>query len=493
MKQPCGSFPFHQHEFLLLLGLLLPGSCDHAGTTGQHPSASAPVFSEAGIPQNPPLPEDEESHLPEEGPGGELATPSVLDEAPEALLDESNDLGVTETEETLDTTAPDPIDPKDPGKSEVDDGAVDQDEVDNFNVLIVGWDGVQRNHLEDCRLKKLNGCSAGLPTLRRIAGDRVYDLITANGATETKPGWAQLLTGYNAEVTGVLSNENYQPIPKGYTLFEKVEQHLGPEKVKTLFIAAKLAHVGATCAGEEGEKHGQPWCLTRAQLDQYENGLGSGENVIARALELLELHGKARFLAFIHFQDPDHEGHNHGENSAGYTKALVDVDRWTGQLLDMLENLGVLQRTLVYLVTDHGFDEGKTSHKNAPFGFLASSDSWVTRHADRRDLTPTILERYGISVAKSQNTPPCDGHSLGQALSKACIEEGGAILEPDLGQACCPGLALTMFDRYVSTAGACFEATGGRRLKTGWCTKRKDAVCTKPENRCNCAVDCPAP
>ncbi len=479
----------HRCDALLVLGLLLFVACGQSETSGTPPSGLSPVLGGgAPPPRNPPLVgEEDQSADPEleEDPG----TPEGTTDEGEEDADETNDVGVTETPEILDTTAPDP---KDPGKPEVDDGAAGQDAA-TFNVLIVGWDGVQREHLEDCRQKKLTKCPNGLPTLQRVAGEQLYDLIVADGATETKPGWAQLLTGYDAAVTGVLSNERYQPIPKGYTLFEKVELHLGPEQVQTLFVAAKLEHVGATCANGVGEKLGQPWCLTKSQLDHYENGLGNGANVVAKALELLELHGKKRFLAFVHFQDPDHKGHNHGENSAEYTQALVDVDRWTGQLLDKLEALGVLTRTYVYIVTDHGFDESKTSHKNAPFGFLASNDKLVTRHADRRDLAPTILKHYGISLEKLQNTPPINGHPLDQAVAKTCVEEGDAVLDSEQGPTCCAGLSLTTFDRYVSVADACFQATGGRRLKAGWCTKRKDGTCTAPENRCNCAVDCPAP
>jgi len=34
----------------------------------------------------------------------------------------------------------------------------------------------------------------------------------------------------------------------------------------------------------------------------------------------LDKYAKGRFFAFYHFSDPDHMGHNHGENSQQYNR-----------------------------------------------------------------------------------------------------------------------------------------------------------------------------
>ncbi|MGV8121407.1 MAG: hypothetical protein AB2L14_16735 [Candidatus Xenobiia bacterium LiM19] len=39
--------------------------------------------------------------------------------------------------------------------------------------------------------------------------------IDIRGVTDTNAGWAQILTGYYPEISGVYSNRLYRPIPEG--------------------------------------------------------------------------------------------------------------------------------------------------------------------------------------------------------------------------------------------------------------------------------------
>jgi hypothetical protein len=59
---------------------------------------------------------------------------------------------------------------------------------------------------------------------------------------------------------------------------------------------------------------------------------------------------------------------------------------------------------------DHGFDEHKTSHYNAPYIFLAANDPKVMRAGLRVDIAPTILRRFGLDLSKIE--PALDGHPL---------------------------------------------------------------------------------
>ena len=104
-------------------------------------------------------------------------------------------------------------------KFEPDD---DMPEEPKFNVIVVGWDGTQRDHLWQCYNKELPECPDGLPNLKRLVGgdkSKIRNITITNGATVTKPGWMQILSGYNSEDTGVYSNSEYKPIPTGYTIF----------------------------------------------------------------------------------------------------------------------------------------------------------------------------------------------------------------------------------------------------------------------------------
>jgi len=143
----------------------------------------------------------------------------------------------------------------------------------------------------------------------------------------------------------------------------------------------------------------------KSKVDYFENGLGVNENVGNKGLELLDKYGRQRFLAFFHFQEPDHAGHAHGENSSEYNAMIIDDDRWLGRLTDKLRELGIDKRTYVFVIVDHGFDEGLTSHANAPFVILGSNNPDVMRVGDRRDVAATILEIFDVPMARTAR--PC--------------------------------------------------------------------------------------
>jgi len=323
----------------------------------------------------------------------------------------------------------------------------------------------------------------------------IFDNTTTNGATGTKPGWVQIFSGYDAEVTGVYDNGNYQPIPEGYSVFEKVENHFGADNVVTMFISGKGVHTGGACVGDPTFKNGQPviedkgqpWCLTKAFLDYFETDHNQNDILGNRALELLDTHQHDLFFALFLFRDPDVTGHLAGEDSVEYSEAMIDVDDWLGRIVAKLEELGIHQQTLVYVVTDHGFDEGKSVHLNAPYGVFATNDPLVIRSGDRKDISPTFLERYGITRGAIGGAPAVDGYSLYSIPPLVCIPEGGTHVDYPGAPTCCSGLALIGLDKKY---GGCIPASGGIGDASGYCTDCGNGVCESPETMCNCPEDC---
>lgn len=317
------------------------------------------------------------------------------------------------------------------------------------NIVVIGWDGSQRDHVKEMLSRN------ELPNLAALSREgRMVDIDITNGATDTKAGWTQIFTGYTAEITGVYNNRTYRPIPEGYSVFERAEAHCGADNIDTVAIIGKKNHIGKASPKtipyerwlariekqrqaspkkgrkmarrpheivEEGGKKfvtfpGEPWQTASAKMDVFVNGLNTNEKVGTRALEELGKRKNKRLLMFIHFPDPDHPGHKYGENSQEYTDALKDDDRWTGQIIDKLKQIGVYEKTLVYVVVDHGFDEGQKGHRYAPYVFLAGNDPAVTRDGDRMDIAPTILKRLGIDVAKID--PPLTGTPLDEPAER---------------------------------------------------------------------------
>lgn len=66
------------------------------------------------------------------------------------------------------------------------------------------------------------------------------------------------------------------------------------------------------------------------------------------------LHAKRPHLLFVHFSDPDLEGHLHGWMSPQYFDALSRVDRGVGILVRALEQNELLSETVLILTADHG-------------------------------------------------------------------------------------------------------------------------------------------
>jgi hypothetical protein len=294
------------------------------------------------------------------------------------------------------------------------------------NSILIGWDGAQRNHVKE----SLN--RGELPNLKGLSSEGALVAIDILRVTDTKAGWTQILTGYEPEVTGVFRNRYFQPIPRGYTVFERLEEFFGPDNFVTVAVIGKKGNVGAKPpqrkplkkgekkrAGEkiiveEGVKYrlipGEPYYYTKEAMDVFINGLEKDKRVGSKTLELLEQYRDNRFFFFVHFAEVDHKGHRYGENSEEYNEALKSADFWTGKIMEKLKELKLYDKTLIYVTADHGFDEGMKSHGDAPYVFLATNDSKVIRRGERADIAPTILDRFGLDLTGIK--PPLDGHPL---------------------------------------------------------------------------------
>jgi len=365
------------------------------------------------------------------------------------------------------------------------------------NVILIGWDGAQRAHLQECLAR------GELPTIKALAEEgALVDIDVITGATDTKAGWTQILTGYHPEVTGVYSNSRYRDVPEGLSIFERLKKHFGPDFV-CVAVIGKREHCGeirapfkkqlteeeaqqfleeqkraqekqraaqklkaAQAAGQAGAQvqaekpkqagqvvkqqaekkqqaqpgagrqilgriveeggvkylvfEGSPYYTMHKACDVWEYGLMEDEKVGSLAIQLIEKYKDRPFFFFVHFASVDHQGHRFGENSKEYNDALISNDAWTGKIIQKLKELGLYDKTLIYVTSDHGFDEDKTTHSYAPYVFLATNDPLVKRAGMRQDIAPTILDRFGIDLSKLE--PPLDGEPLTKPATKPVLK-----------------------------------------------------------------------
>jgi hypothetical protein len=343
------------------------------------------------------------------------------------------------------------------------------------NIVLFGWDGAQRAHVQECLER------GELPTLKKLGQEGAFvpvDVIT--GATDTKAGWTQILTGYNPQITGVYSNGRFRDVPEGLSVFERLKKQFGPDTFVCVAVIGKSGHCGeirppfkkrldeqgqaqeqpkAKKAGkrkqaaappgaeqpgakkpaakqpgagkqpegkvveENGVKYlvfeGSPYYTMHKVCDVWDYGLMKDEKVGTRALELLEKYKDKPFFFFVHFASVDHDGHREGENSKAYNDALISNDRWTGKIIEKLKELGLYEKTLVYVTADHGFNEDAKGHGYAPYVFLGANDPKVKRAGMRQDITPTILARFGVDLSKLE--PKLDGEPLTQPATKPVL------------------------------------------------------------------------
>ena len=301
-------------------------------------------------------------------------------------------------------------------------------------------------------------CIRDRPNLAALTAEGKMVNIDIDGHnTDTKAGHTQTLTGYNPELTGVYSNGKFQAIPEDLTIFERLEKAFGDDNITTIMVTGKTHHIGS-CPPSTPEQiadankqleqmgkakrsatektgledpdaaaqaakpkkaqiqnlkqivqnaAGEPWYLVHKNFDVWDGDKGRDNTVVGPLMMgYLDKYGKGRFFAYYHFSDPDHKGHNRGENSKEYNDAIIVCDKWLGETVKKLKDLGVYGKTMVFVSADHGFDEGKTSHSNAPYVVLAGNIKTLVNDGHMRDITPTLLTQMGVDISKIEPKYP---------------------------------------------------------------------------------------
>jgi dienelactone hydrolase len=263
-----------------------------------------------------------------------------------------------------------------------------------LNVILISWDGVQREHL-------YNMLEEGkLPNLQSLIWEvGIADITVTDHTTDTKAGHSEMLTGYPPRITSVWNNKKFKPIPKGYTIFERLEKHSGG-KIVTVMLTGKTHNLG----GERGE----PFYIAKKNIDVFDSNAAPASVVGPKAINYIERYYTKQFFFFFHFSDPDSKGHLYGENSTQYENGIIACDLWLGKIIASIKEKGIYENTIIYVTADHGFDEGKKTHSNAPYVFIASNRK--VRSGDQKDIVPTILQDFGISI--SEMRPGLLGKSL---------------------------------------------------------------------------------
>lgn len=219
-----------------------------------------------------------------------------------------------------------------------------------------------------------------IPNLRRLAAEGARaDGVVGVLPSVTYPSHTTILSGVPPRVHGVVSNKAFDPTGVGNEAWLWYASRI---RVPTLIEAARARRlavgsvswpvsVGASADylvpefWRSGSSHPDDLELLRALSTPRlidEAGAARGRpfsypptdaDRMDLALHILRAHRPE--LLLVHLFEVDSAEHDHGPGTPAARAAIEASDRELGRLLATLDELGLAERTLVAIVSDHGF------------------------------------------------------------------------------------------------------------------------------------------
>lgn len=294
------------------------------------------------------------------------------------------------------------------GRRAGDPGAGDAS-AGGLNLVVITLDTTRADHLGIYGSQTVR-----TPALDRLGTEGVVFDQAMTSAPLTLPAHSSIFTGKFPPEHGVRDNGGFFLMPEQVTLAEVLKDR----GFRTGgFVAAYVLD--------------RKWGIDQGfdtYFDEFDAGdhkgrsVGSiqrpGNEVVDRALPWLTSVGDDRFFAWIHFYDP-HTPYAPPEPFKSqypdhpYRGEVAFTDAQVGRVIDHLASRGLLDRTVVAVIGDHGEslgDHGEDAHgffvyeaaTRVPFVIRAPGDRLRGRRvADPVrvvDLMPTVLDLLGLSV-----------------------------------------------------------------------------------------------
>ena len=300
---------------------------------------------------------------------------------------------------------------------------------DRLNLLVVTLDTTRADHLGAYGAGQIR-----TPVFDRLAREGVLFEQAESVAPLTLPAHVSIFTGRFPPEHGVRDNGGFFVSPKEITLATVLK---GAGFQTGAVVAAYVLD------GKWGLNNG-----FTTYIDDFDTakvrGLGGAvqrpaDEVVDRALPWLEQQKDRRFFAWLHFYDA-HTPYDPPEpfksEYAGrpYNGEIAFVDSQLGRIVDYLARQGLLDKTVIAVIGDHG--ESLDEHGEASHGFFVYESTTrvpflirapFDRLAGRRiadpvravDLTPSVLDLLGVAVPKGLS-----GASLAPLMTGAVREMG---------------------------------------------------------------------
>ncbi|MFG2504735.1 alkaline phosphatase family protein [Streptomyces rubiginosohelvolus] len=257
--------------------------------------------------------------------------------------------------------------------------------------LVIGIDGAMLSKFSTANMPNIQGLrSQGLSAPSRLYANPL-------APTFSGPGWATIATGAWPDKHGVKDNSfsgsKFGQYPDYQTRLESANP-----AVSTLVVGTWSNIVGNVFAGTADVKK------TGANDDETTN----------TAVDYLR-NGNPD-SAFVHLDDVDHAGHDHGAASAEYKDALEAADTRVGKLLTAIAARPTYANEdwQILVTADHGHTEsgghgGNSLAERETFVIAKGSDytAGSVRHDLKLvDIAPTVLAHAGVSVPSGLDGKP---------------------------------------------------------------------------------------
>ena len=300
-----------------------------------------------------------------------------------------------------------------------------------LNLLVITLDTTRAD-----RLGAYGYQNAGTPNLDALARDGVLFEHASTSAPLTLPAHSTLFTGRFPPAHGVRDNGGYFLSDSEETLAEMLK---GRGYATGGFIAAYVLD------SKWGISQGFDTYFDDFDLSKYKVfSMGAiqrpGNEVVDRALPWIDQHRGSRFFAWIHLYDA-HTPYNPPEPFASrypndrYQGEVSFSDAQVGRVIDFLRERGLMDRTVIVVMGDHG--ESLNDHGEATHGFFiyesvmhvplivrAPFSAMLHRRVEEPvrsvDVTPTVLDLLGVP----KPAVVMDGQSITPLMTGARNEMG---------------------------------------------------------------------
>ena len=278
-----------------------------------------------------------------------------------------------------------------------------------LNVVVITMDTMRADALGAYGQRKPTS-----PRIDAMAAEGVLFEDVVSSAPSTLPSHASIFTGKQPYAHGVRANAGFRLAPDHVTLAERLRD--GGWATRAEVAAAVLGHRKQLDQGFESYRDPGRLRDVVERLDpeqRYRRVTRSAEAITDDGLAFVRENAGRAFFLWLHYFDP-HKPYEppaeFAEGLAPYHGEIRRVDHQVGRLLDEIESLGLRERTLVLLTSDHG--EGQHQHGEETHSYFVYESTmrvplilWgaqlprgvrVPSLVRTVDVTPTLLALLGL-------------------------------------------------------------------------------------------------